>query len=140
MDPLSRVKSRAPVQTPRLGHKPVVILPVSLLHVDKGELLSIWLYGANKFCLLQLVLLDSTLCLQTDVYSIYTGDYETVIYTANSDQTSLVENFLPPQFIVTHMRIYPLTWHVYPSMRVEVKACAPDGELSHETHRRIKMA
>ena len=67
------------------------------------------------------------MCLQTDVYSIYAGDYETVIYTANSDQTSLVENFLPPQFIVTFMRIYPLTWHVYPSMRVEVKACEPDG-------------
>ena len=63
---------------------------------------------------------------QTDVYSIYNGDYETVIYTANSDQTSPVENLLPEQFIVKYLRLYPLTWHVYPSMRAEVKACEPD--------------
>ena len=75
-----------------------------------------------------LVLPDDILYPQTDVYSIYNGDYETVVYTANSDQTSRVENLLPAQFIVTHLRIYPLTWHVYPSMRAEVMACEPDGK------------
>ena len=77
---------------------------------------------------INLVLPDYILYPQTEVYSIYNGDYETVIYTANSDQTSRVENLLPEQFIVKYLRLYPLTWHVYPSMRAEVMACEPDGK------------
>ena len=53
--------------------------------------------------------------------------YDPVVYTANSDQNTRVENALPDGLIATRMRIYPQSWHGHPSMRAEVVTCAAKG-------------
>ena len=56
--------------------------------------------------------------------------YDTVVYTANSDQNTRVENALPDGLIATRMRIYPQSWHGHPSMRAEVVTCTVTGAYS----------
>ena len=56
--------------------------------------------------------------------------YDTVVYTANSDQNTRVENALPDGMVATRLRIYPVQWHNYPSMRAEVVTCVVKGTCS----------
>ena len=56
--------------------------------------------------------------------------YDPVVYTANSDQNTRVENALPDGLIATRMRIYPQSWHGHPSMRAEVVTCTVTGAYS----------
>ena len=56
--------------------------------------------------------------------------YDPVVYTANSDQNTRVENALPDGLLATRMRIYPQSWHGHPSMRAEVVTCTVTGAYS----------
>ena len=65
--------------------------------------------------------------MQGKMLTILNGVYNPVVYTANSDANTRVENALPDGLVATHLRIYPVQWHNYPSMRAEVVTCDATG-------------
>ena len=49
---------------------------------------------------------------------------DAVVFEANTDQTTVVEQELPPTRPARFVRLYPQTWHRHISLRWEVMACS----------------
>ena len=65
--------------------------------------------------------------MKASMIKLLNGVYNWLVYTANSDQNTRVKNALPDGLVATRLRIYPVQWHNYPSMRAEVVTCAAKG-------------
>ena len=55
--------------------------------------------------------------------------YHTVsnIFAANSDRNTVVEHDMVPTITARYLRLHPLAWHSWPSLRWEIYGCAYTG-------------
>ncbi|XP_035668107.1 retinoschisin-like [Branchiostoma floridae] len=63
------------------------------------------------------------------VWDTYAEEGQDKVFEGNTDRSSPVEHLLVPPVPARFVRFHPLTFYVWPSMRMEVLLCAPECTL-----------